>query len=94
MKTNVASTSIAAYHNFTHHYTGIKGRILDALEVGKKYTRREIANLVGIDYSCASGRVKELLQDGVLVEPETAPRGYKGCSVGLVELAAKQLELV
>lgn len=88
MKTSVAQTSIENYYNTDsiNTFASIRRRIVSSLEKNTTYTRREIADLVGIDYSCASGRVNELIAQGELVEVGTAPRGHRGRLVGVVRL--------
>ena len=86
MKTAVAETSIDCYHDpdIQETHTKLREQILAAMDIHCSYTRREIADMVDIDYSCASGRVKELIEGGDLIEVGTAPQGHKGRMVGLV----------
>jgi ribosomal protein S25 len=90
MKTNVAETSIECFHDSAAHFESVKEKILKAMRREQEYTRREIAVMCGIDYSCASGRVKELLNSGDLVKCERADRGYKNRSVWLVRLKSAE----
>lgn len=87
MKSNVAETSIECFHDSAAHFESIKEKIVKAMKRGQEYTRREIAVMCDIDYSSASGRVRELLDSGDLVKCERADRGYKNRSVWLVRLA-------
>lgn len=90
MKNNVTQTSIDCYHDNAAHFEGIKGKILGAMSPGQKYTRREISVMCNIDYSCASGRVKDLIDDGLIVVCDKDYRGYKKRSVELIRLKSAE----
>jgi hypothetical protein len=66
----VAQTSINAYKE--HQATGKVGAqaqaILDFMQEGDNYSRRELAVLTGLELSSICGRVNELLEVGLLVE--------------------------
>ena len=83
----VAQTSIDCYHSNTGHFNTVKELIASKMEVGKSYTRREIASICEIDYSCPAGRVNEMVTSGDLEECGKASRGFRGRPVGLVRLA-------
>ena len=66
----VAQTSISAYKE--HIATGKVGAqaqaILDFMNQGDNYSRRELSVLTGLELSSICGRVNELLEVGLLVE--------------------------
>ena len=66
----VADTSIKAYKE--HIATGKVGAqaqsILEFMNPGEAYSRRELAVLTGLELSSICGRVNELLSIGLLVE--------------------------
>jgi hypothetical protein len=66
----VAQTSISAYKE--HIATGRVGTqaqaILDFMNPGESYSRRELHVLTGLELSSICGRVNELLAIGLLVE--------------------------
>lgn len=62
MKTAVTDTSIDAFHALSvEFFSGKHADILSHMDAGRKYTRRELAWLTGMETSSASGRVNELL---------------------------------
>lgn len=66
----IAETSIIAYKE--HKAAGKVGSqalsLFDAMEFHKDYSRRELANLAGLELSSVCGRVNEMLQIGMLKE--------------------------
>ena len=66
----VAQTSIQAYKE--HRATGKVGlqarAILDFMNPGESYSRRELHVLTGLELSSICGRVNELLEMGMLKE--------------------------
>lgn len=68
MKTNVTQTSIEAYHDISS--SGVAGachqKLLNAMQTGKTYTRRQLARLTGLETSCVAGRVNELIKAGLV----------------------------
>lgn len=70
----VAETSIEAYH--WHRDTGRLSaqclHILDSMQPGWSYSRRELIEITGLELSSICGRVNELLAMGLL--EELAPR--------------------
>ena len=69
---SVAQTSINAYKE--HRAAGKVGQqaqsILDSMDSGFGYSRRELAKKTGLELSSVCGRVNELLSLGLLVEGE------------------------
>lgn len=66
----IAETSVIAYKE--HKAAGKVGSqamsLFDAMEFHKDYSRRELANLAGLELSSVCGRVNEMLQIGMLKE--------------------------
>jgi len=69
---SVSDTSIEAY--IEHKESGKIGKqasyILNSLQDGKSYSRRELANKFNLELSSVCGRVNELLAEGLLEETE------------------------
>lgn len=70
----VANTSMLAYeqHKRTGKIAPQQRKIVDALEFGFAFSRRELVKLTGMELSSVCGRVNELLQLGLIAE--TTPR--------------------
>lgn len=66
----ISETSVIAYKE--HKAAGKVGSqamsLFDAMEFHKDYSRRELANLAGLELSSVCGRVNEMLQIGMLKE--------------------------
>ena len=66
----IAETSVIAYKE--HKASGKVGsqaiKIFDKIEFHKDYSRRELAQLTGLELSSICGRVNEMLQVGMLKE--------------------------
>jgi DNA-binding MarR family transcriptional regulator len=67
MLTNVTSSSLAAYDSIQAHIKGESQRsIVEAMQPGMIYTRKQLARMLGMDTSSVSGRVFELIEMGVI----------------------------
>jgi len=66
--------------------------ILNCLETGQK-TRRQIAKITGLETSAVSGRVNDLLKEGVVVESGHVKCSTTSKTVATVKLAETQIEL-
>jgi hypothetical protein len=80
---SVATTSREAYKE--HRATGKVGaqaqKILDKMQPGVEYSRRELVELTGLELSSICGRVNELLGSGLIQEGKTRPCRVTGKSV-------------
>lgn len=93
MKTAVTQTSIRSYdalmaRGFKQHAT-----ILNNMERGQIYSRRQIATITGLETSAVAGRTNELLADGHLIVCGHIRCPITGRMVEAVRLAEKQMEL-
>lgn len=92
---SVATTSIHAYQE--HRDSGKVGRqartILFSMPVGVSYSRRELAELTGIEISSICGRVNELVSIGLLEETPTRRCRITGKSVHPVRRLPSQPDL-
>lgn len=96
MKTNVANSSLAAYDELQQgRMAECKQKIINSMSHGMLYSRRQIAQITGLEVSCVAGRVNELLNVDKLLEvvgtiqcPITRRR------VEAIALAPQQMELV
>jgi hypothetical protein len=70
----VSFTSINAYkeHKKNGKVASQSQFILNSMESGVAYSRRELAKLTGLELSSVCGRVNELLAIGMIIQ--TAPR--------------------
>jgi predicted HTH transcriptional regulator len=67
MKTNVASTSLAAYDAIAGTLTAeCHKKIVEAMQSGDFFTRKQIARILDMETSSVSGRVNELIELGVI----------------------------
>lgn len=95
MKTNVASTSIRSYDAVkASGFLGQHAAIVARMERGKVYSRRQVANLTGLETSAVAGRVNELIADGQIVTAGTMRCVITGRTVEAIKLADKQMELL
>lgn len=85
----VATTSVVAYrdHKAAGRVSAQQQQILDALAGGRALSRRELAEVAGLELSSVCGRVNELLQSGWLVEVPTRACRVTGRRVHPVALA-------
>lgn len=94
MKTNVAGTSVERYKQLVAEGMDDrqKARILSKMEHGKGYTRGELSELTLLTINAVTGRVRELLDDGLLVEVEGEKRecSVSGFTAKVVRLAEKE----
>lgn len=76
----VTQTSIAAYHR--HVAEGRVGPqcilILEHMEPGKGYSRKELANVSGVDIPAVCARVNEMIKDGILSVGDVRPCSLSG----------------
>lgn len=95
MKTNVADTSIEAYHGLTvAQLSASQKRVIEAIEEGRNYSRAEIAAKTGMRLSSVCGRVNELIAARLLEPAERRSCAETGKSINPVRLPRKQLELI
>ena len=95
MRTAVNLTSIKAYDALKA--SGFKGQhaaILSHMERGRLYSRRQIAQLTGLETSAVAGRVNELVSSGSLVACGAIKCPITGRQVEAVRLAEEQMELL
>ena len=94
MKTNVTQTSIASYDALrTSGFKGQHATILNRMQPGKPYSRRQIAMQTGLETSAVAGRVNELLEAGALVVCGTLRCPITGRTVEVVRIAEQQMEM-
>ena len=94
MKTNVSETSIRSYDAL--RASGFKGQhaaIVSHMDPGVIYSRRQLAKITGLETSAVSGRVNELLSDGLVVVCGRIRCPLTGRLVEAVKLASAQLEI-
>lgn len=91
MKSSVAETSYAAYQKIisTGYANVIQQRICFWLAQNPRSTRREISTAINIEISCISGRVRELLDAGVLIEIAPRPCKITNNKAAVLDLAYK-----
>ncbi len=67
------STSIDAFHDIRRSgsLSRQQSKILNAMQPGATYTRRELCKLTGFEVNVISGRVHELLSTGAIVGGKT-----------------------
>ena len=80
MKTNVKDTSLDAYNDLKKDFQlgKMQQTILNTMENGTPYTRKELSRLTGIEISSIAGRVNELVDYGCIYVI-----GKKKCSISL-----------
>ena len=66
----IRDTSLSAYHQTADLRATCKAQILEVVKSTGRMTRRQIAKETGLETSCVSGRVRELLDCGLLKELE------------------------
>jgi predicted transcriptional regulator len=92
MKTNVAPTSIQSYDALKRGAMGNQHAcIVSRMESGRAYSRREIANLTGLETSAVAGRVHELIDEGAIVSAGTMKCPITGRTVEAVRLAEQHV---
>ena len=78
MKTRVTDTSLASYDALrTSGFKGQHATILNRMQPGKPYSRRQIAMQTGLETSAVAGRVNELLERRLHVIPRCMPETMK-----------------
>ena len=95
MKTNVAITSIRSYHALRE--SGFKGQhaaILSHMEPDAIYSRRQLANMTGIETSAVAGRINELVDRGVVEQCGLMRCPVTGRTVSAVKVVCNQMELM
>ncbi|CAM2295486.1 MarR family transcriptional regulator [Ralstonia mannitolilytica] len=92
MRTNVAETSIDAYHSRSRRMLGQAqcDRIVEYVERAGTATIAEIAKALGMEKSSVSGRRNELIAAGRLVLGGRRQCSVTGRSVQSVKLPQKQ----
>lgn len=66
----IRDTSVSTYHQTADIRATCKAKILAVVKSAGCMTRRQIAQVTGLETSCVSGRVRELLDCGLLKELE------------------------
>jgi predicted transcriptional regulator len=67
MKTSVTASSLAAYDSIIGVLTQEKEReIAEVMKSGRRFTRREIAKITGMETSSVSARVNHMIYIGVV----------------------------
>ncbi len=93
MKTAVTETSLRSYDALKA--SGFKGQhaaIVSHMERGQIYSRRQLANLTGLETSAVAGRCNELIADGQLQVCGHIHCPITGRTVEGVKLAEAQME--
>lgn len=77
MRTHVTETSLNAFSQLkaSRSLQAMEQKILDNMWRGERYTRRELAQLTGLETSCVAGRINSMLDVVVRVD------GIKKCSI-------------
>jgi len=77
MRTQVKETSFDAFYHLkaTRALQAREQKILDNMWHGERYTRRELAQLTGLETSCVAGRINSMLDVVVRID------GTKKCSI-------------
>ena len=95
MRTAVAETSLRAYRSLSSEdLTRTQRQILDAMQPGQTYTRRELEIVANMRTGPVCGRVKELLDAGHIEVKGEKLCTQSGRMVEALQLAAVQLELI
>ena len=95
MKTNVADTSIEAYHGHTvGDLTEGQRRVMAVIKEGRDYSRAEIAKASGLPLQSVCGRVNELLTAKRLEHGPRRECAITQNTVNPVRLPARQMELI
>lgn len=78
MKTNMATTSLQAYHNPDNAVKRMtqRDKVLNVITQQPNVTARDVAKVLGIEHSTAAGRINELKNAG-LVEVSGIRNGAK-----------------
>lgn len=92
MKTNVQTTSLAAYRDLDH--AGCERKVLAAMRPGQAYTDSELAKKLKRPPSWISARRNALIAAGLVEYVATVPCPITGRLVKAHRLAAAQLELL
>ena len=95
MNTNMAQTSVTAYHDHVASGAKLKQReaIMDYMEGKGPATRRQIARNLEFELGATAGRVNKLVADGLLIDRGTIKCSTTNKTVGLVGLPETQGEL-
>ncbi|WP_341973175.1 hypothetical protein [Roseateles sp. PN1] len=87
----MASTSLDAYRK--HDFSGAKAVIVQSMQPGIKYTRRELEKLTGLRTGTVTGRVFDLIDSGAIESCGKKVCSESGEMVEALKLPAKQGEL-
>ena len=92
MRTQVADTSIATFHNIVQDGTVVsqQDRIVRALQRGRNYSLQEICAITSLTINAVSGRVNELKRKGELVQVATRACSVTGRTIHPVALAPRK----
>lgn len=93
MKTAVTQSSLRSYDALKA--SGFKGQhaaIVSHMERGQIYSRRQLANLTGLETSAVAGRCNELMADGLIEVCGSIRCPITGRTVEGVKLAEAQME--
>ena len=77
MRTHVTETSLNAFDHLksTRSLQAMEQKILDNMWHGERYTRRELAQLTGLETSNVAGRINSMIDVCVRID------GIKKCSI-------------
>ncbi|MDR1007839.1 MAG: hypothetical protein LBL65_04645 [Campylobacteraceae bacterium] len=70
-------TSLQAYENIQPHIGRMQRVVLEAIFENRGVTRQGLTNIIGKPINCITGRVKELLQKGLITEKDKVNNQYK-----------------
>lgn len=95
MITNVAETSLAAFHALKahNHLQPQEQKIMDAVRHFGPATREELADRTGLRLSAVCGRTRALIDSGALIERGTKINPLTGKQNKLVALPVGQMAL-
>jgi len=95
MKTAVTTSSIRSYDALkSSGFHGQHAAIVSRMKRGQIYSRRQLANLTGLETSAVAGRVNELVDDGQIIVCGHIKCPLTGRQVEAVKLADEQMEMM
>jgi len=95
MKTSIAPTSLRSYDAMNGSgFAALQALIINKMKPGRIYSRRQLAQITGLETSCIAGRVHELIKIGSLEVVGTIKCPLSGRQVEAVKKADEQLHLL
>ena len=95
MKTNMATTSLRPYKALkASGFKGQKAAIVSHMEPETVYSRRQLAQMTGLETSAVAGRCNALVAEGVLVDCGKIKCPVSGELVTGIKVAEAQMELL